>query len=897
MKKIIIILAFTIFPLVNFSQNIKFEGTVQDTLKKPLEMANVMAINLDTKAMDGYSITNDKGKFSVSLKANTSYSVKVSFIGFKSRELTIVTTNENILKTIELKEGDIELEGVEIVQEMPVSIVGDKIIYNADSFTSGTERKLEDVLKKLPGIEVSKDGSVQVEGKNVQKLMVDGKEFFDGDTKLGVKNIPADAIDKVEVLRNYNEVGALKGVENNQENVAMNIKLKKGKKNFWFGDVSAAYGLGRQENRYLVNPKLFYYSPKYSINILSNFNNIGEPSLNSQDNFRFNGGFRNLTQKGGSSLNVASNENGIRGLQDDQAKEITTKFGATNFTYNPTKAWTLSGYALFSSALNEIETQSDQTILVSGARTVSKETVLQRNDFGIGKFSTMYKPNEKLQVDYDFLTRLTSQSEVNTVGREAIVNNVSDFENIATVRRQKPFSFNQNLSVFYTLNEKHIFALESQHLYQDEDPFYNADLRTQPFVINGYTAGQNRNSIDQTRFLKTNKADSKLDYYYMITKKSNINITFGNTYSYQNFNTNLFQNLDNGSRNPLAAPENNNRTTFSFVDTYVGLHYRLLTGKFTITPGVSFHRYDTNVSQLSANLKQSFQQILPDINFLYQIKKSETLAYDFRISNNFVDITRMAQGRIFSGINSLSVGNPDIQNATLQRHSLRYFKYNMFNFENIFGNVAYTRRLDAVKTNAIFNGINQISRPINSPFVDENLTAGGSYGRSFTRKYKASIGANLSWAKFYNQQNSVFAAGEEFSQNYTIRTSTNYKNLPNLEVGYSAGIQQFNQNPAFYNERPFAKLDYFFLAGFSFVTEYEYNHFYNADKSADNEFDFLSASLAYRKKDSPWEFIVRATNILDTTAINNASFNQFVVSTSQYTVLPRFVMLNFKYNL
>jgi hypothetical protein len=510
----------------------------------------------------------------------------------------------------------------------------------------------------------------------------------------------------------------------------------------------------------------------------------------------------------------------------------------------------------------------------------------------------MYKPNEKLQIDYDFLTRLTNQSEVNTTAREAIIGGVSDFENISTTRKQKPFSFNQNLSVFYTLKEKHIFALESQHLYQDEDPFYNANLRTQPFILAGYASGQNRNIIDQTRFLKTNKADSKLDYYYMLTKKSNINVTFGNTYSYQNFNSNLFQILDNGVRNSLSAQENNNRTTFSFVDTYLGLHYRLLTGKFTITPGVTAHTYNTNVGQLGSEFQQTFQQVLPDFNVIYQFKRSETLSYDFRISNNFVDITKMAQGRIFNGINSLFVGNQEIQNATVQAHSLRYFKYNMFNFENIYGNINYNKRLDAVKTNAIFNGINQISRPFNSPFVDENLTALGGYGRSFTRKYKASVDLNLNWSKFYNIQNNVFAVAENFTQNYTLRTSTNYKNLPNIEVGYSIGIQQFNANIAtFYNERPFAKLDYFFLDGFSFVTEYEYNHFYNADKTADNEFDFLSASLAYRKKDSPWEFVLRGTNLLKTNAITDANFNQFAVSTSQYTVLPRFLMINFKYNL
>ncbi|RZL43395.1 MAG: carboxypeptidase regulatory-like domain-containing protein, partial [Pedobacter sp.] len=277
MKKLLFCFV-VLFSTFSIAQNIRFEGTIQDNSKLPLEMANIMAINQSTKAMDGYSITNDKGKFLLSLKPNTTYSIKVSYIGFSPLEETIATKTENLTKVFTLQEG-VELEGVEIVREMPVSIKGDTIVYNADSFKTGTERKLEDLLKKMPGVEVNADGEIEVEGKKVQKLMVEGKDFFDGDTKLGVKNIPADAIDKVQVLRNYNENSILKGVENNQDNIAMNIKLKEGKKNFWFGDVTAGIGVGHVEERYIINPKLFYYNPKYSINLITNFNNIGELPL------------------------------------------------------------------------------------------------------------------------------------------------------------------------------------------------------------------------------------------------------------------------------------------------------------------------------------------------------------------------------------------------------------------------------------------------------------------------------------------------------------------------------------------------------------------------------------------------------------------------------------------
>jgi CarboxypepD_reg-like domain len=176
MKNNFLILTFLISTFT-FSQNITFQGIVKDTTNVPLEMANVMAVNQVTKAVDSYSITNDKGKFQLSLKANANYNIRFSFLGLKTKNLTIATKAENISQNITLTNDATELAGVEIVREMPVSIKGDTIIYNADSFKTGTERKLEDVLKKLPGVTVNADGEVEVEGKKVSKLMVEGKDF------------------------------------------------------------------------------------------------------------------------------------------------------------------------------------------------------------------------------------------------------------------------------------------------------------------------------------------------------------------------------------------------------------------------------------------------------------------------------------------------------------------------------------------------------------------------------------------------------------------------------------------------------------------------------------------------------------------------------------------------
>ena len=896
-----ILVALFLITSISFAQSVKLEGLITDSKAAGLEMANVMAVNKATKAMDAYAITNDKGKFLLNLKPNTAYNIKISYLGMQNKEVEISTTSENSIKNITLEEGGIELDGVEIVREMPVSIKGDTIVYNADSFKSGTERKLEDILKKLPGVEVNADGEIEVEGKRVTKLMVEGKDFFDGDTKLGVKNIPADAIDKIQVLRNYNENSILKGVENNQDNIAMNIKLKSGKKNFWFGDMTAGIGVAHEESRYLINPKLFYYSPKYSINLITNFNNIGELPLTVQDYFKFTGGFRGMMQKGGSSFNVSSNDLGISLLRNNRAKEIETKFGATNFSYNVNKAWALSGFGILSSSLTDLETKSQTNILQPNSSEIlstenRQETANQQSNLGLFKLSSSYKPSARFQFDYDVLTKISKQDENNSLLRESIVNNNSATENINTIKNQDPISVNQNLSLYFTQSDKNIFAFEMQHLYQEEDPFYNSNLQSQPFSLAGYVTGQNRNNINQSRFIQTNKIDSKLDYYYMITPKSNINMTLGNTYSNQNFSSSIFQILDNETVNNLTNSANKNDVTYNFNDTFLGLHYKILTGNFTFTPGVSLHSYNMKNEQLGTSNSQNFFRALPDFLAIYQIKKSETLTYNFSYTNNFTDINQLAEGFIFSNYNSLTKGNRFLENATAQAHSLRYFKYNMFNFENISAIASYSKRVDAIKTSAVFNGVNQTSSPFNSDFADETLSGNGSYGRSFLKNYKASLAASLTWSKFNNIQNNVLSTNESLTQNYTLKASTNYKKMPNLEVGYNVVTNDYN-NAVFYTERPFAKLDYFFLNSFSFVAEYEFYHYYNETKTVNNEYDFLTASLIYQKKGSKLEYKVSGTNLLNTTSLNDDSFTQFATRTSQYTVQPRYVIFSLKYNL
>ena len=147
---------------------VKLQGVVRDSLGSPLELANVIAINKQSSALESFSVTTEDGKFMLSLSKNQTYNMQVSYIGMKTFEQEISTKEQDIIKDFNLS-LDNNLDAIELSYEMPVTVRGDTLIYNADSFTNGSERKLEDVLKNLPGVEINDDGQIEVEGKVVNK--------------------------------------------------------------------------------------------------------------------------------------------------------------------------------------------------------------------------------------------------------------------------------------------------------------------------------------------------------------------------------------------------------------------------------------------------------------------------------------------------------------------------------------------------------------------------------------------------------------------------------------------------------------------------------------------------------------------------------------------------------
>ena len=890
---------------ISYSQ-IKLEGAVRDSLNTPFELANVIAINQETSLLESYSITDEQGRYKLKLSKNGTYKMQISYLGMKTFKEVISTKESDIVKNYILV-GDNVLDAVELTYKMPVTVKGDTLIYNADSFKNGTERKLEDVLEKLPGVEINEDGQIEVEGKVVNKLMVNGKDFFDGDTKLATKNIPSNAVDKIQVLRNYSEVGQLRGVGNNQDNVALNIMLKKGKENFWFGNVTAGVGTSPDNELYLVQPKLFYYSPKYSLNFIGDLNNTGEVALTRRDIRGFGGGFRAPSRSSGTSINLGDNSLNFLTSQAN-ALEIESKLATGNFSYSPNKALDLSGFLIYNSSRTVSKemsfvqyTNPDLGIPDEATEQSSKE----RSNQGLLKLSASYKPNFNNQVDYDILGRVSNDIQNQTIFSSVIGNTIQ-------LDELTPFSINQNIKYYYTLNETNIFAFEAQHLIKNEDPFYNAYLVNDPNGEDAFDSTAEALGLDtslanydigQNRRIKSNQLDAKLDYYNILNAKSNINFTLGTILSRQEFNSNIFQFLGDDSLFEPTPTFNEGRATndteYDFSDVYLGVHYRLKTGKFTITPGFSVHAYGNKNSQFGETYKDNFFRLLPDFETRIQLKKSESLTLRYDMRNQFTDVTRLAEGLVLNNYNNIQFGEPDLQNALSHNLSLVYSSFNLFNYTNVFARGSYSSNIDQVRNLTNFENVIRTSAFFNSSFADENVNVFGRVQRTFG-KIRASLNASFNYSKinqFIQDQQSL---NEGFTQTYTPSIRTNFKVAPNINLKYRYSLTNNNQGSRetkFVTNAPSIEFDAYIWKAVTFRTDYTYTN-QDLGNRESQTFQNWDATVSYRKnKDAKWEYEIKATNILDidTQVRNNA--NDFSVFTSETFIQPRFVTFRFVYSL
>jgi len=889
-----VFICFTLFFIASYNvlaQEIILSGIIKDTLNIALENANVLAVPLSEEGQIKFSITDTEGNYVLRLKPNKNYRIELSYLGYQ-KITDSVNLSKDTIKNYLLIPSNQNLDEVIITERIPVKVREDTITYRVNKFTDGSERKLRDVLKKLPGIEIDRDGNTTVNGKAVTKLLVDGREFFTGDEKLGVNNIPADVIDEIEALDNYSEVSFLKGL-NDSEQLALNIKLKEGKKKFAFGDLEIGGGV---DDRYVIHPTLFYYSPKTSINAIGDFNNIGKKEFTIQDYFNFEGGFDILGADPSAYLSLFRDDF-ARFLQQRDFIFNRNNFGALSFSQELTETIRLNAYSIVSANTLSTRTEND-LVYLTGTSPNENRVTMQNNDlvFSINKLQLRHSSSDNLDIKYEAFLKTNRANGITDLVSQTVL----DTTTVNTQSQPESIDFTQKLSLNKRFNKKHTSSLITSYKLaineKENNYLFNQEVFSNqiPFMDQGtdfFNLGQNtENRISDLRI--------NLKHYWVLNRFHHIYPEAGLNILNQQYETSDIQLLENGE-NTFFNNGFNNDATFDLVESYAGLTYKAKAGKFIFKPALFYHYYDWKIDQFNNNLRNTGKPILlPKLNIDWKIKSSEKLRFIYRYTSRFAEASQLANRLRLTNFNRLFAGNENLENELNQNLLLSYSKFSFFKSINFNANFSYTNRPRSIRNTTQIEGIDQINTLVFSNLPENDYSLNSSFTKELGKyKFTTRGGINFSdYSRIINQQEQNFNSNR-FS--YEIIGKTDFNKGPNFQVGLRQSFNSFNGSATNQNRftqiDPYINVDYTFWNDFTFTADYTFTYYENRDQNEINRFQTANASLFYNKESSPWSFELSATNVFNIDFRNLNSINQFLISDTRTFLQPRILLFKVGY--
>lgn len=872
-----------------FAQNVSLIGVVKDSIGTPLESANVLARPVSDDLQMVFTISSIKGQYQLKLQTNEAYDVTVSYLGFKPLEFRI-TIPENQEKNIVLLEAENVLDEVIVIENIPVVVKEDTISYNPKVFTTGTERKLKDVLEKLPGIEVDNNGSVKVMGKKVNTLLVDNKPFFGGNTKLGVLNIPADAVDGVDAIDNYNEVAFLKGLSGS-EKLALNIKLKKNKKRFLFGDVEA--GLGT-DTRYLAHQNIFYYSPKTTVNFIGDVNDVGVKSFTFSDYIDFEGGIGKMMSNSSSSFSL-SNSPLSQFLNNEDFVTGQNKFGAFNFSRTINSKWNFTGYGIASNTKNDTRLETLNNYITDETSTLENTINTQNSNqsFILSKISLDYKPTSTEDISYSGFVKTNSTADIGN-----LISTTSTAQNtLNTTLDNKATQIKQNLEWHKKFSKKHTTSFTADYQYSQADP-NSLWLTTLP-ILPGLIPLEDDSffNIQQLKNTELNMLELLFKHYWVLNKNHHIYTTIGNNLLKENYNTFDVQNLSTGIVNDFGASGFNNNLSYGVNDLFLGIQHKFQVGIFTGKYGISAHNYDWTITQENTNNINKWVW-LPDLSADFKFSGFGNVKLNYNLKSTIATADRYANKFRLVNYNTLFRGNETLENELFHAARLSYTKFSMFRGLTIFSSVTYNSAIEAVRNQTQIEGINQFNTAVLLQNPEERWLANAMVTKKYG-KITFTLNTDVSFDNYQQIINNEVFKSKNRSQDYGFEISTSFKKLPNVELGLNSGYNTFTSETntsKFTNTSPSFSLDYDFLGGFIFEFNYE-KTIYEDNNDQQNSYELADSSLLYQFKESPWALKLTGTNIFGTNFKNRNSFSDFVISDQRIFILPRIWMFSVTFKL
>lgn len=664
----------------------KLSGRILDENNIPLEYATIILMNAADSTMVEFANSSRNGSFSLNLSNHPNLILQLTYLGYETQHINIKNTNEELqLGDLKLKPGTQSLDVIEVKDyASPMSFGKDTIQYNAAAFKVQPGDMAEDLLKKLPGVEVERDGSVKALGERVQNVMVDGKEFFGKDTKIATKNIDADAIDKVQVFDKKSDQTAFTGIDDGQRERSINLKLKEDRKVGYFGTAELA---GGSDDRFKGRANINRFTPTLRTSFIGLANNVNEQNFSINDYIDFMGGIGALMGGNGGgrvSINLDQNSGLPLGLNNNQG--IQKSFaGGVNLTSDFSSKSSLEASVFANQFKNTLDRFSFRENLLPENRFITDVEEDQISKSASGSFTLKFKtkPDSVNQVVVNAngslgTNDLNSNEQNQTLDTTLTMLNSNHnlFSNHGNLSKISVNAFWQRK----TGKPGRILTLNSSVNYSNS----NSDALLNSYYETFYPgAGQDTLLQNQKRNNDGLFYDVQASWTEPLNKKRYLEIE--SALSNQNYNTSSDY-FDLVNAQPFKNFTLSHAYRNDFTRRHLGLSFIVSREKYNFTVGSNyqFSTLDGTVKEEIPGIRNHYSALLPQAFFTYRFGLSEHFNFNYFSQLNEPDIIRLQPAVNNSNPLAIYTGNPDLKPEKFHAASMSYMRYDAFNFTMLY---------------------------------------------------------------------------------------------------------------------------------------------------------------------------------------------------------------------
>ena len=789
MKKLLIwtVLLLTA-TLSTYAQNkiVTVSGRVIEAgTKEPVELAAVQLLSLPDSAQVAGMTTSTQGYFSLSKQKPGKYLLKVSFIGYVTKIIPVqLTANVPAKKmgNIELASDAVMLQEAVVVAEAPqVTVVEDTLMYNSSAYRTPEGAMLEELVKKLPGAEIDDDGNVKINGKDLKKIMVDGKEFFGGDVKTGLKNLPVDMVDKLKTYDKKSDLARVTGIDDGEEETVLDLTVKKGMNQGWFGN--ADLGVGTKD-RYTGRMMLNRFVDKTQFSIIGSANNVNDQGFSGGGGgprWRSNNGL-NATKMLGANFATQTNKLELGGsvrynFQDADISSINSseRFLQNGNSYsNSNNKNRNKGTNLNADFRMEWKPDTLTNIIFRPNFSYGRTNNASRSESGTfneDPFNLIVNPNDYLNFDN------LSDDPLKDIRVNAT--------NSASLSKGKSLSGNATLQVNRKLNNRgRNLTFRGVFGYGDNDNDQYTQSETRYYQLLNHLGGDSilyRNQYITTPTRNYNYT-AQVTYSEPIAKATFLQFSYQFQYKYSKSDKTTFDLLDYpdwaiGGALPsgyeshaVDSLSKNAEYRYYNHDASVGL--RFIRPKYQLNVGMSFQPQNSTLSYKKGDYMidttRTVFNFAPNMDLRFRFSKVSQLRFTYRGRSNQPTMENLLPITDNSNPLNIRMGNPGLKPSFA--HTMRLF-YNTYNAEKqrgIMTHFSFTATQNSISNSTRYNeetgGL--ITRPEN---INGNWNAFGMFGFNTAlknKKYTINTFTNV------NYQNNVAFLYNQDTKNNDRNTST-----------------------------------------------------------------------------------------------------------------------------